>query len=379
MNQPSSLSVFHIDGEKPFRGGERQLLDLAKGLRRLGHRNTIVCRRGSALDSEARRCGFPVLYLPFLGEWDLYSALLLAKEARRSASGLPILHSHTGHSTGVARLAGLFCSCIHVAHRSVDFPIASKPSLWWKYLPADRIIAISRATKEVLLQDGVPEEKIKVVHAGVDVEEMSSLVREERDGVRRVLSRESGVEADADWIVNLAALAEHKDQSTLLKAMALVVRRRPQSRLFIIGEGELEEKLKRQCAELSLQEKVRFLGFRKNPLALLKAMDLFVLSSCGEGLGIVLLEAMFCGLPVVATRVGGIPEIVEEGSTGFLVPARDPEALSGEILRVLKDKELARSLAENGRKRVAQFSFETMSKRVEEVYLAALRARGGRS
>ena len=139
---------------------------------------------------------------------------------------------------------------------------------------------------------------------------------------------------------NVAALVPHKGQRYLIDAAAEVVRHVPDARFVIAGEGELESALRRRIAALGLEKHVVLAGFRPDIIPLHKGFDLFVMSSTTEGLGTSALDAMACGKAVIATRAGGLAEVVVDGETGLLVPVRNPHALADAIVRLLRDPEL---------------------------------------
>ncbi len=155
----------------------------------------------------------------------------------------------------------------------------------------------------------------------------------------------------APVVGNVAALTAHKDHATLVDAMALLRPRMPEARLVIAGEGELRPALERRVRERGLADRVVFAGFRRDLDSLLPAFSVFCLSSQLEGLGTSLLDAMAFALPVVATAAGGIPEAVQDGVTGRIVPARDPAALADALASVLEDEERRRALGAAGRRR----------------------------
>jgi glycosyltransferase involved in cell wall biosynthesis len=165
----------------------------------------------------------------------------------------------------------------------------------------------------------------------------------------------------APLVGNVAALAGHKGQRHLVAAAARVIREVPDARFLIVGEGELRDALEHQIKELGLDRHVMLTGFRDDAVGLQKSFDVFVMSSVTEGLGSAMLDAMACRRPVVATRAGGIPEAIEDGVTGLLVPPQDEPALAKAIVRMLKDSEMRARLGEAGRRRVVEeFSVEKM-------------------
>lgn len=371
-------SVFHVDGERGFRGGERQLLYLACALRARGHRNVVACRSGSPLAKAAAALNLETLPLPFYSEWDPLSAWRLRRTAKRSSR--PILHAHTAHAAGLCALASCCSTLPWLAHRRVDFPLTAGLSRRLKYQPAGRVVAVSRAIGKILSDSGLPPERIATVPDAIPVtpEEcawaaiapgrLAPPPPEEKRGLRRELSREFEISENAPWIGNLAALVPHKDHDTLIAAALIVTMKRPETVFLIAGQGPEEGRLLGQIKRMGLLGKVLLLGQREDPVPLLKSLDFFALSSWGEGMGSVLLEAAACGVPIAATSAGGIPEVLEDGQTGLLCPPRDPEALARNLLRLIAEPELALRLAQTARRRLADFSLGRMAERMEEIY-----------
>ncbi len=371
-------TLFHLDGERGLRGGQRQLLYLASYLRAEGHENVIVCRGGVPLDREARRRGFKVLNLPFLGEWDIISAWRLRQASSREE--MPILHAHTAHTAALARLASLWSGPPWIVHRRVDFHLRGPLSRIFKYSAAHRVIAVSNNIRRILVEDGMEESKVAVVPDCVpataaearlaDIPEgpLRPAKPEERAQIRKGLSGALGIPADAFWVGNLAALVGHKDQATLIRSAAHVLEREPKARFLLIGSGPLERELKNLADELIVSHAVHFVGQVSDPRPWLQSMDLYVQPSWGEGMGSVLLEAMACGVPIVATTAGGIPEVVEDGRSALLVPPRSPKKLADAICAALSDRESAKKRARAAESSVRDFSMSRIGERTETLY-----------
>lgn len=367
-------ALFHVDGEAGFRGGERQLLYLAAALRARGRRNVVYARAGGELERRARALGLETRTLPFLGEWDPVSAWRLAADARREGA---LIHAHTAHAAALGAIAArLGAPC--VAHRRVDFGVAGL-SARLKYGSAARTIAVSGAIADLLREAGLPPAKVVVIPDGVpangeengwaaEEEALAVPTEKERTEYRRIYADELNVDPAMTWTGNLAALVPHKDHDTLLAAALLVLAKRPDVRFLIAGRGPEEARLIAQVGRLGLAGKVLLLGHREDARRLMKSLDVYVQPSWGEGMGSVLLEAAACGVPVAATTAGGIPDAVEDGASGLLVPPRDPEALAGAILRLAGDRALARRLAEEARRRLPRFGLARLAAATEEVY-----------
>jgi len=181
-----------------------------------------------------------------------------------------------------------------------------------------------------LVADGIPRQKTTVVHEGVDVERIVHL---QTANVHAAFY----LPTHAPIVGNIGALVPQKGQHHLIDAAAIVVRAVPDSRFVICGEGERRPALEEQIKRKHLERHVFLAGFRPDVLELLKGFDLFALSSLQEGLCTSLVDAMAAAKAAVATRVGGVPEVVADGETGFLVPPRDHEALADRIIMLLKD------------------------------------------
>lgn len=370
------LTVYHLDDGKELRGGQRQLLYLVKELNLLGHHNTVVCRDGSPLHKAAQRKGFNTLTLPYLMEWDPVSALLLRRALKALPAGQfpPVLHSHTSHTAAVSWLASICLDAVRVAHRRVDF-IPGSFTARFKYSKAHSVIAISDAVKEILLKAEVPEEKIAVVNSTIDLDDTPWKPGEfpaYRSAARAALAAELGLPRDAFWAGALIALVPHKDPENLVRSAALVLKERPDALYLVAGEGPLKEKTEHLAHMLKISDRFKLIGYRKDPYKILAALDMFVLASCEEGMGSVLVEAMNASLPIVATTAGGITDVIEDGANGLTVPPRDHAALAAAQLKVIADPELRQRLAAEAHRRREDFSSPRMAALTLKCYEAAI-------
>jgi glycosyltransferase involved in cell wall biosynthesis len=249
-----------------------------------------------------------------------------------------------------------------VASRRVDFHLRGNSLSRWKYRQVDCFICASEAIRQMLVGDGVAESRAVTVHEGIDIERV-----ERADPAN--LHGEFWLPHHAPIVGNVAALVPHKGQRHLIDAAKAVVLQMPDTRFIIAGEGELRPALERQIRDHHLEKHVLLAGFRPDVLSLHKAFDIFVMSSLTEGLGTSLLDAMAAGKPIVATRAGGIPEVVGDEETGVLVPPRDHDAMAEAIVRLLKDDTLRRKMGDAGRARARSlFSAERMVQNTLNVY-----------
>ncbi|MGD8894862.1 MAG: glycosyltransferase [Acidobacteriota bacterium] len=346
-----SLRVLHLDSASSWRGGQNQVFLAVRGMTRCGHEAILAARRGSPLETRAREEGLDVRAVPFRGDLWPPAILALTRIIRRERPGVLLLHDPHAVSAGIiaARLAG---GPALVAVRRVDFPLRGTFSRR-KYAACDRVIVVSRAIGSVVEAGGLPASRRRLVYEGVPD-------RSPRPGGREELAA-LGVPPGALVVGNVAALADHKDHATLVEAMAVLRARVPEAWLVIAGEGDLRPALEALVAGHGLEDRVIFAGFRRDLDRIMPAFSLFCLSSRLEGLGTSLLDAMAFGLPVVATAAGGIPEAVEDGVTGRVVPPREPVALAGALAEVLGNEERRRALGEAGRRRfVERFTADRM-------------------
>jgi glycosyltransferase involved in cell wall biosynthesis len=227
----------------------------------------------------------------------------------------------------------------------------------------DRLVAVSRAIEEKIAAERPSAVPVSLIYNGVD------LVRYDHTDPCCTLREEYGLPEAAQLVGVVARLEAEKGHPTLLDAWPAVVRRVPNARLLVVGEGSRREELEAQAAALGITEWVVFTGRRDDVPAVTAALDVAVLPSYREAQGLTILEAMALSRPVVASAVGGIPEVIEDGRTGLLVPPHDPEALAAAITRLLTDHAYADLLAKGGHDLVHErFCLERMVFAIEQIY-----------
>jgi len=363
------LSLFQIDAGKGWRGGQRQSLLLCRLLRQQKFPCYLVAQPRSPLAQKAQAEGIPVIPLRMRGEADFWAAVRLALILKRRQCQL--IHYHDAHAVMLGALASRLAKVpLRVLTRRVDFPLNENPVSRWKYQKnIDAFIAVSTGVRDVLVEGGIDRKRIYIVPDGIDFTPYEE--NKEKGVLRRELNFSS-----TDYVVGIVAhLADHKGHKYLIEAVRLLKEKLPEVRLIIVGEGPLKLELTRQVRDFHLEDVVFFLGFREDIPRILASLDLFVLSSHMEGLGSSLLEAMASRLPVVATRVGGIPDVVIHQETGLLVPPKNPAALAEAILEMYRHRDEAREMGQRGYEVVHQkFSAEAMAAKVIEVYRKLFKA-----
>lgn len=346
------MRVLHVEAGRHLYGGARQVLYLLEGLAQRGVTNGLICRAGSEIAVDAAPFA-QVFAMDMGGDLDLALIPAIYRKIRQFGPDVLHLHSRRGADVlgGIAgRLAG-----VRVIHsRRVDNP---EPS--WrvklKYRLYDQVIAISEGIGEVLLAAGLPPDKLRVVRSAVDFQAFGG----PRD--REILRQRLGVPLDGPVIGVVAQLIARKGHRFLLQALPPLVAEFPTLRVLLFGKGPEAASLEGSIAAAGLTDRVRLCGFRSDLPDLMPCLDLLVHPATMEGLGVSLLQASSAGVPVIASRVGGIPEAVREGVNGLLVPSGDVTALGAAIGRLLRDPELARRLGRGGRVLMsAEFSIPAM-------------------
>ena len=355
------MRVLHVDTARDWRGGQNQVFLTARGMAARGHEVVLACRAGGALESRARAVGLPVRTLAF-GRGDLSptSARGLARVLREVRPDVVQLHDPHGVAAGLLASRLSRHKGAVVAARRVDFHLRG-PLSRWKYVAHHRVIAVSRAIVSVLEEDGVPRDRIRLVYEGVPD-------RRPEPGGREALAS-LGVPDGCPVVGNVAALADHKDHATLIEAARHVLARVPEARFVVVGDGELRGRIEARVRDLGLGGRVILAGFRDDLDRLMPAFTVFCLSSHMEGLGTSLLDAMCFARAIVATAAGGIPEAVEDGINGRVVPVRQPEALAEALVEVLSDVRRREVMGEAGRRRFEErFTADRMVEETLRVY-----------
>ncbi len=350
------IRIAHVAAQLDIGGMEKLLVEFAKHAdrQRFELRFVSLSSRGRLVD-EIEACGWPVACLEEPPGFRLGLVLRLARLFRRC--NIDIVHTHNTKplifAAPAARLARV-PRVVHTRHGQ-RFRASSRQTALFPWLAAmtDRVVCVSKDSAELSAREGISEKRIKTILNGIDLSRFDYIGPQER-GPALMVGR----------------LSPEKDVETLVWAAALVVRERPPFRLRIAGDGPCLASLKQLAYNLGLQGKVEFLGEVRAIPGLLAQASLFVLPSLTEGVSLTLLEAMARGLPVVATHVGGNPEVVVNGETGYLVPTKSASELAAAILAVLRDPDHARLMGLAGRRRVEKyFDVRRMMAEYETLYL----------
>ncbi|HEV7684459.1 MAG TPA: glycosyltransferase family 4 protein [Pyrinomonadaceae bacterium] len=229
---------------------------------------------------------------------------------------------------------------------------------------AGKVIAISNFVKEQLIEAGIPSGKIVVRHLGVDTVRFCP-----DETAREDWARDYAIASEEIIVSTVSVLRSFKNPQTIVQACGLLAKRAVPFKLLVAGDGAMLDELQQLAIELGIAERIHWLGYCADPARLLQASDIFVLASTGEAFGLVVAEAMACGVPIVGSESGAIPEIVEDGVTGFLATARDEVSFADAIEKLARDENLRRQLGANGLARVREkFSLEIDAENTLEIY-----------
>jgi glycosyltransferase involved in cell wall biosynthesis len=365
------MKVIHIITALTKGGAETHLYDLIREQVKNGYQIKVIFLHGSDYwQKPLEQLNVEVFPLRIKSYYNLFFEKTLKKVIE--SFGPDLVHSHLGPGElygylGVRGTDVPFVISKHNRKRFAPIPFGEKV-MQFISRRADNVIAISNSVKETFGERGIDIGKIRVVYYALRMDQFANLTEE--DSVR--LRREWGV-ADGEIVFGFVGrLVPEKSINTLLTAYSIYRKNATKnSHLIIAGDGELKEPLVKLSAELKVN--ARFLGFRSDIPQLMKAYDVFVLSSVTEGFGLVLLEAMAARTAIITTSVGAIPEVVDQSA--IMVKSEDPEAMAAAMTR-MEDEQVRRDFEERGNKRLMNtFSLQKMFSETETVYHEAIRKR----
>ncbi len=362
------IRVAHVVEDLKMGGIERVIENIALSLDPRRFKVYVVClsRGGEVADRLIER-GRDIEVLNITNYHSPASIFKVARWLRYN--GIDILHTHAYPAGVLGRMAGVVVRIPRVFHHlhTTQWHMVRRHCRIERGLArfSTRIICCSEAVKESFLHvTGIRDGKTVVIYNGV--EEPEGIGREEVLRLKDSLQ----IPRDVPVIGVVASLVPHKGHRYLIEAFKAILSEGIDSHLIIVGDGPLRGELKGLVSSLGLEGRVSFTGLKPEVAPYIAMMDVVVLPSCErEGLGLSLIEAMAMSKPVVATRIGGIPEVVEEGVTGLLTPPKDPEALAGALKTLLRNREVMREMGLKGRERYLQmFTSPRMITAIERLY-----------
>jgi len=362
VSPSTALRIGHVDTGLTLRGGQQQLLLLARGLRARRHSQLIVCPEESELYGRASADGFQVLALP-RQDWK-HARGIRQLRRRLHHDRLMLLHAHDGVGQTVAWLASLGTGVRRVASRRVTYVPNRRLDYRLKYRhTCHAVIAVSQFIERILEDTGIPPTMITVIPDGIMIPERLP------DAATRLATRArwgmSGREFVAGHLGNFSA---EKGQDLAVRAFEMLAGRLPDARLVLGGHISVDDLAESGLRTAAGSGQVFLVGYQESLFEFFSGLDLYIMPSRSEGLGSSALLAMAHALPVMATRVGGVPEIVEAGRTGWLVAPESPEALASAMVTAASNPSRLRELGHNARERSKEFSAGVMVERTEALY-----------
>ncbi|MEW6443436.1 MAG: glycosyltransferase [bacterium] len=378
------IHVAHLLGGGIVCGASQYALELMQGLERDSFRVSFVILKDGPLSAELERRRVPV---HVLGKRRTGDPLALSRVVRvLREKGVDLVHTHTSNSNLYGILGSFFvpaCRAVATLHayyaevnaEAIPLRILLKPGYRVDRFLLGRtagIISVSRSIRDRIAADGLDPERITVIPNGIDVE--ACRARSDRAAVREEL----GVGPGEVLVGTAGRLAAVKNQALLLEAAAAVVSDVPGLRLAIFGDGPREESLKGLAARMGIAARVLFPGWKEDLPRYLSGLDLFALPSRSEVAPFVLLQSMALGIPVVATRVGGVPEMVLDGETGLLTEEGNAQEMAAAVRLLARDPERRRAFGSRGERLVrSRFSRASMLEATAAFYRRAFSSHGG--
>jgi glycosyltransferase involved in cell wall biosynthesis len=346
------MKVLHIETGRHLYGGARQVAYIIEGLHQRGVENILACQQSSAIAAEMQHVA-QVYEFSTRGDIDFRLLFKLRKLIKRCQPDLIHCHSRRGADIW-GGLAGRLSGIPTVLSRRVDNP----EPLWWvgqKYRLYDRVICISEGIRQVLLSEGVAADKAVTVRSAINVDDW------QQDCQRTSFDQKFHTQPGQLVLGIVAQLIPRKGHSLLLQAMQQLATEYPQLQLVCFGKGPLKDALQQEASERGLQERVQFVGFRNDLQNWMGCIDVLVHPALMEGLGISLIQAAACAVPIIASRAGGMPEIVRHEQNGLLIEPGDLDALVQALKRLIDEPETRQQFGQAGRQLVqSEFSIDAM-------------------
>ncbi len=362
------MKILHIDSELTWRGGQNQTRLLVEGQLNAGLQVHLVTHPGSAL-SHIMAGKLPILELKFRSGLSYTDAgKEVANYCRDQGIDLIDAQSSKAHSLALATKKQ-FKDLKLIVHRRVDYVPKYNPISLLKYKSkhVDHYVAISEAIGSILRKYGILPDKISVVHSAASPLDFKYPSKKQ---AKEQVAKQLSIDKNKIWLGNISALTDQKDYPTLIKSLKLLKSKYGnQFHGIIAGSGKLENQIKSMIKKLDLNNEVSMIGFRDDVPDILQSLDILAIPSKFEGLGTIILDALQAGCCVVATEVGGIPEMIIHGKTGLLSPVGDEHAFCENLLKVIESKSTRQLLATTGKSFIEEkFTVENMVQGNIEIY-----------
>lgn len=361
------MKILHVSTALSWRGGEQQLTYLIDSLKSMGTEQIVFCPVGSAIEQYCKEKQI-INYTFFRSTLKIFTAQYLTSVCQ--TSNVNVIHTHDSHSHTMAVLAStIYGNTVPIiVSKRTAFPISGGVLSRFKYNHSAiaRILCVSHKVQEEVAKVVSNADKYTTVYSGVDIQRFS------KNPLPKLLLSSFGTNLERPFIGNVSALSNEKDLHTFVNTAESFYKKGRTGTFFIVGEGLNRVQIEKYIQSKGLSDKVILTGFQKDIPSILHQFDCFLFTSIAEGLGTSVLDAMACKVPVIATNVGGIPELVIHGKTGLLTPVKDFETMSDSIIQLLEDRDLKNSLIEEAYTHIRKFTKDKMAVHtINEYYQAA--------
>jgi glycosyltransferase involved in cell wall biosynthesis len=355
------ITILHTESSLGWGGQEKRTLRELEGLSCDSFRPILACQPDSRIGVEARKRQLRVGIVKMRGNFDpLAVARLLWMIHHYSAE---IVHTHSSADSWMASTAAKISprrpKVVRTRHLNASFTIR----LIYSFM-ADRVVTVGDSTRQYMIrQKGIPAEKVVTIPTGIDLSVFNA------EGVQADLRQELDIPKQTPVFGTVSVFRRLKSHQVLLEATPEILRALPEARLLLAGEGPQEKNIRKKIEDLGVGKSVLMLGFREDIPRVLNTMDVFVFPSLQEALGTAILEALAMKRAVAASRVGGIPEIIEDGRTGFFIDPQNPTDIAEKVILLLKNPELRHQMGDQGRRYVeTHYDQRLMVRRLEGLY-----------
>lgn len=353
--------ILHTEWSDGWGGQERRILEEMRGLHARGHDIWLATRRDAQLRSAANAANIPTITIPLRAATDIDSVIQLSRQLKKLR--VDVVNTHSGIDSWIGGIAARWARApVLLRTRHLNNPLRRHWTNFVHYLP-DRIIACGQAIQTRLVAEcGFPSEQVVSIPTGIDFKRFSPA--KDRESVRTSLD----LNPDDEILLMVGVLRGVKRHLLALDALSRLATERPKLKLILAGDGPMQTDIRTQADNLGLGDRVHFLGYRDDIPDLMNAADALLLCSRSEGVPQAITQALGLGLPVIATDVGGVSELILNEKTGILVPPENAPAIASGIERVFNNLTWARTLGEAGKSHVQEhFSLDAMLDATEQL------------
>ncbi|MFX0124502.1 MAG: glycosyltransferase [Candidatus Hodarchaeota archaeon] len=365
------FNILHLASTRGIGGAENLLINLACGLRKDTFNSIVFLLQHGPLYQELRDRGIETYVInSSLGDFWFFLNLLLIVRKRK----INLIHSHEFLMNVYGTFAGKIMKIpvVTTVHGKNYYHEKLRRVLAYKYVSKNtKMVAVCNDLKEFLIREvGIDENKIRIIYNGINLEKFSDKINQSE---KKQLRTNLGVNQNDFLIGSVANLRPVKGHIFLIQAATELIKRHRSARILLVGRGPCEDELRKEAERLNVLNNLLFLGYRKNIDKILQVLDVFVLPSTSEGLPLSLLEAMAAGVPVIASHVGGVPEIIIDNINGYLIPPANPSTIAKKILFLLESNETKTRFSKSGLETIkTRFSSTKMINTYQELYLSLL-------